>query len=873
MGQEYFLNNQHFAVRVKKGALSSICGSGDIAKTQFVLPEALFADLHVNYTRQDGNNISGLLSECENFQEGEPVFQDRSLVYQGNGLLGDLLIEVQYVLLDQELRQTFTFRNNGDQAISVQDAAILLPCNTKFAWGEPASNKVIGHHFISGNSSHMVYTRCDGISPYLLLMPQGDTRFEYYDLGKEGVKKKGEPNVLYAYMLGYGAEKEGIAQGFAPRMPVNYVQLQPGDTKNFSFAYLWADSYSKAKDKFVKYGLVDVDVVPGMTVAKKTKVKLRLRTIHDKVFLKAAYPDQTSINQESCNKTDRIYEICFECLGENTIRVEYGDQFYMNLDFFVTEPVETLIKKRGAFIASKQFRNKELWYDGLLAEWNNETGVMLGPDCYDNIKGWRIYEVTCDDPGLSKPAFLSGKNAEYPVQEEVEALDYYIENFVWGGLQCTEEEEFPYGIYGIPDWHKNRFSEKEGIDGRLHIWRIYDYPHIALMYYNLYRTAKYYPNIQTKLSCEEYLERAYRTALAMFQIPHELDEWSAYKTGLYNEVVIEDVIKSLYSEGKKGKAERLERHWKRKIKYFVTECKDIFGSEYPFDTTGFESTHIFARTALPLAEKSVREDRFNPPMPLEDAQAFMENQTNCNIACRGFLEPAYYWYGSDYRGNNHSYTLTYMSQMGGCSLLDYALHYAEEPFSMLRLAYGSLLSSWALMNTGDEEGNYGYFFPGKEHDGAASGGFEPLPFGETWLEQKHHFGAWNYSCEIDLGFCGALRGESMILAEDPVFGKILYGGEITETINNWNLKCLDGVARRFDYVMDANQKLHIRIDRGHFDRSTSVTISKDFSEIVVMIDPCGTCVEEIQTEISGSMSKKYRISYVKDDRLTIRLEI
>ena len=58
---------------------------------------------------------------------------------------------------------------------------------------------------------------------------------------------------------------------------------------------------------------------------------------------------------------------------------------------------------------------------------------MLGPDEYDKIKGWRIYDVTCDDPGLSKPAFLSSKLTEYPVQDEVDALDYYCKNFVHGG--------------------------------------------------------------------------------------------------------------------------------------------------------------------------------------------------------------------------------------------------------------------------------------------------------------------------------------------------------------------------------------------------------------------------------------------------------
>lgn len=151
--------------------------------------------------------------------------------------------------------------------------------------------------------------------------------------------------------------------------------------------------------------------------------------------------------------------------------------------------------------------------------------MQLGPDNYDTIGGWRIYEVTCDDPGLSKPAFLSSKLVEAPNAEEAAALDRYVERFVWGGLQCTEQEPYPYGIYGIPDWHVLRNSKDEDVRGKLHIWRIYDYPHIALMYYNLYRMRRLYPALPLSQSAETYLIRAARTLIAMFTIPLELDDW------------------------------------------------------------------------------------------------------------------------------------------------------------------------------------------------------------------------------------------------------------------------------------------------------------------------------------------------------------
>jgi len=57
----------------------------------------------------------------------------------------------------------------------------------------------------------------------------------------------------------------------------------------------------------------------------------------------------------------------------------------------------------------------------------------------------------------------------------------------------------------------------------------------------------------------------------------------------------------------------------------------------------------------------------------------------------------------------------------------------------------------------------------------AGGGFEPAPYGTSWLEQPHHRGAWYYACETDLGYCAALRSALTVLADDPIFGRFCCG--------------------------------------------------------------------------------------------------
>lgn len=841
MADSFFSANRFFDACIERGALTSIKYGTEDSSAEFVLPGTLFGEIVLSYEKEGEKLKQWYCNRSEEYTDAEPERCGNDLCYkfETEDPSKGLKVVGTINLIFDRLSQVYTIKNISDKPVKILDAALSMTPNSSFEWGESAASKVIGHPFIGGHGSHSLITRCDGKGRFLLVLPYSTEenasaphagKWEFFDQGadlpfdKETEKQR---NRLYVYEYSEHETLAAVSHGYKPRIDAGSKTLLPDEETSLGFVYMWAEDYEDAREKYVSYGIPDVITVPGYTVCKDSLVKMCVRS-KNAVSLKPEFPGDSECKAVRTGADEYIFELKFSRLGENYVDVCYGEGRFSRCEFFVTESIESMIRKRGAFIASHQIKDESLWYDGLLTEWNNETGVMLSPDNYDRIKGWRIYEVTCDDPGLSKPAFLSGKLAEYPVQEEVTALDRYIEKFVTGGLQCTEEEDYPYGIYGIPDWHKNRNSEDSGNGGREHLWRIYDYPHITLMYFNMYRIARDYEHIRTRLSARDYLVKAFKTAVAMFTIPYELEEWSAYETGLYNELVIPEIIEALKTENMPRFAARLERHWNRKVKFFVTKCKDLFGSEYPFDTTGFESTHALAKTALKLCEYRKREDRFNPQISRSDAVKFLESQMKCNVACRGYLEPAYFWYGSDYRANNHHYTLSYMSQMGGWAVLDYALRFEKDPFPLLRLGYGSIMSSWALFNSG-------FFFKGTEHDGAASGGFEPLPYGETWLEQPHSSGPWYYSCEIDLGFCGALRAASTVLCDDPIFGLTVLGGRLKETDAGLEITSEDGIGRRFHAITD-EKRLHITFDKGHFSKATPIKVSKEFKETLITLD-------------------------------------
>ncbi len=724
---------------------------------------------------------------------------------------------------DDGLTWTLRICNVSGRPVHILDLGLLFSFDSDFAWGGKAADKVIAKLFVGGHGTRITAGYCDGHGPLLLITPRGSTRMLY-------MTPEGKRGAFALYPEASTVREEAERQGARLHLPSHTCMLASGEKAEYVLRFAWAEDQERAREMLAGES-ADIQVLPGMTVPRGEKVRLSVDTAWENPQLQL--PEGASLLRTWEAGKRSNYEICFRDLGEQTVWLVSGDGRSMNLDFFSTEPLSVMLRKRGAFIAAHQHRDPDKWYDGLLAEWSNDTHKMLGPDDYDRIHGWRIYEVTCDDPGLSKPAFLAAKNAEIPEEAEIRALDRYVERFVWGGLQCTEEEEYPYAIYGIPDWKQLRDSPDPDVKGREHIWRIYDYPHLALMYFSLYRIVLHDPAAPLTQDRLTYLCRAARTLIAMYTVPLELDGWSAFGTGLYNELVTEEILDALEHEQLRDLKRRLERLWNRKAYTFVHRQADVFGSEYPFDTTGFESTQALADRAqkISVADSGARmEDREISPV---QAEQFLHRQMQCNIACRGVLEPGYGLYGSDIRGDNLHYTLSYMSQMGGWAVMQYALYHAENPFPYLRLGYGSLMSSWALLNSGDARSAYGFWYPGKESDGAAGGGFEPSFLGETWLQQKHHGGSWYYSCEIDLGYCGYLRGACSYAALDPLFGPVLVGAHLERAGNRISIRPADGVRRRMHFIT-MQAKMHVLAENAQIEK---LTVNRDSGILEMELKP------------------------------------
>ncbi len=763
---------------------------------------------------------------------------------------------------------TIDLESKGKLPVRVGDLGINVP-----AVGPSGENPVqifeqgfLKHQFISGSGSFFYFVRASGAPPFLLVTVKPGTKLEYF---AGGGGRGGAQVFVHSGRTG-SAETRGTW-----RQPHSSLDLtpagRPGSKASYGFRMQWANSYEELRDMLYQAGLFDIRVVPGMTIPENLTARFSLHTKAAIDAIQAEFPDQTTIKALGRPRADtQVYEVAFKKLGENMLTIKHDGGRRTYLEFFVTEPMETLIKKRAAFIVEKQqVKDPGKWWNGVYGIYDMKAKVTRTIEDPDIFVDRMVYALTCDDPGLSKAPYIAAKNVTFPNQKEIESLEYYLKNFVWGGLQRRDDERpYAYGVYGTPNWYVNRdptrrraYAESlaNGATalrdlGKEHVWRSYDYPHVIMLYFHMYQIAKMYPDMSKYLDAAGYLNRAWETARAFYTYPYEIypEYYETYKWGLYNELIVLPLIDALNQEGFEEQAAWLRNEWEKKVKYFVYDDLYPFRSEYAFDRTAFESTYAFAKYGATHDMKADNHLWFDiklkkwyshPFVRREDSRAFMDRQLASGLVVRGWLNPAYYTLGCDPG-------VSYMAAMGGWGVLDYALDFAPMPFDWLQLGYASYLSSWCLMNTGRAETNYGFWYPGPQNDGASGWQFQSSKIGSAWMGSSYPGGVnvtrgpWWYDGEIDLGYGGALRMASTVVTCDPVFGWFAYGGTLTEKGDSLSVNPRDGLRRRLHVVIpdmylpfpEDIRRFKLELERDGFAVDGIITMDKALQIIAFTIE-------------------------------------
>ena len=810
-----------------------------------------------------------------------------------------LVLTERFVRRGTALQWHMRIVNRSDSILEIGDLVLPLPMNTTYPKNDPEetfARRLFRHSFVAGHGSFVFWLPVAGQGPHLVMTPLAGTKLEHFSEARSSYAEGGSGYRAYIHSLARSSE----AKGGSWRQKPTSVTLAPGDDVTYGFQFRWADDYEGVRRVLYDTGGFDVRIAPGMVVPEDLSAMVALRTQHQIQSVTPEFPDQTQVEYVGRKNGDtHIYRLTFARLGENLVTVHYDGDKTMPLEFFVTQPLETLIKKRATFIREKQqYRDPALWYDGLFSLWDMRKPAgqnLLGPD---NLGGQHMYAVSgSDDPSSGKPVFLAQKNVAYPDAQEIAALEHYLEHFVWGKHQRTDQESpYPYGIYGSEHWQENRAATRDPIEegksrpgpggSQCRMWRTFDYTHYIQLYYNMYLIAKQHPHLADYLDARGYLERAYGTAKAYFEVPYNIymeggwaftgwTDW-AYKLGNFHEKYLLPLMEALEAEGQASRANLLRAEWEKKVKFFLYDDPYPYTSEMPVDSTAFESSYAIAKYALThdlepdhrlWQDKNSGRWYSHPKIDPEVHESFMQKQLLANLACRGWLETSYFHLGSDFRGLGSSgYTLSYMSQMGGWAVLDYALHFAKDPADTLRLGYASMLSSWALVNAGDAESGYGFWYPGKLHDGAVGWGFCAQQIGQEWNRGCWDTdlggvprGIWPVCGEIDHGLCAGVEAACTAVLDDPVFGLMAYGGGLETDSDLIKVVCRDGVRQRFHFLRD-DTRFHLRLDRDGFARDIPVIFDKNLTRVAFTLESRSRTAHTTRVTLRGLPAGRYRIS-------------
>ena len=731
-----------------------------------------------------------------------------------------LKVTEEFKKVNKSVFWNISFNNTSTSEIVIKDLSVLLPFG-KMNEHVPVADNLSTHSAIIGNGSFLYWIPYRGTGNVFVMTMTGSTSLEFYK--REDFHKK------YNEVYIHASSAMDTTNDTWP-IPSTLAVVPKNGNKTYGFQFQNVTSIDAVRDILYMAGSVDVRIAPGMVVPNDLSVTCALRAKENINQLKAEYPNETEISYiGSTPQQYRLYKIRFKKLGENLITVDYGKSKKSYLNFFSTEPLETLIKKRSHFITSnQQILDTSKWYDGLYSIWDMNQKRLLSPDDIGPLPDFVV--GGSDDPSNSKPLYVSEKNVIYPNATEISSLEYYEQKFVWGGLQRKDDEyPYPYGIYGSDNWYENRNGKVAGYNsggwGKERMWRTFDYTTHFAIYYNLYRIAKNNPELVHYLNAGGYLERAYRTAKAYFEVPYNIkmgEKWSfhgwadwAYKQGNFHERYLTEIMTALKDNGGFEKADILRREWEKKVKYFIYDDPWPFASEFSIDRTAFESSYYIAEYAEehPMQPQEQlwydkNKQLWYSHLKLSDSsnKDFMERQLKANLALRGTIEPAFNLLGTSWTTH---FNLEYMSQMAGVAILDYALKFSNDPARYVNIGYNSLLSSWALMNTGDKKNNYGYWYPSEKNDGAVGWAFTPWQHTVTYFDNiPSKRWVWQYDGEIDHGLVGGIHGAESIVINDPVFGLTGYGCDV-EKNNKENIISIipkDGV----------RQKLHVRIPKQGF---------------------------------------------------------
>jgi hypothetical protein len=120
-------------------------------------------------------------------------------------------------------------------------------------------------------------------------------------------------------------------------------------------------------------------------------------------------------------------------------------------------------------------------------------------------------------------------------------------------------------------------------------------------------------------------------------------------------------------------------------------------------------------------------------------------------------------------------------------------------------------------------------------------------------------GPWWYSGEIDLGFSGALRTAATVVADDPIFGLLAYGGDLKNKAGSIEVVPKDGLRARFRVLL-RGARLQIELARDGFAKNMPVTFDPSLTQFKFLVENRSNDEHDTVLHLHGLPAGVYQVT-------------
>ncbi|PZU06216.1 MAG: hypothetical protein DI606_18400 [Sphingobium sp.] len=695
--------------------------------------------------------------------------------------------------------------------------------------------------YIGRDAGYLQVTRLNGHGPALLVLPEKNTPLEAYrpvleaksapkgDIFTDRSPRTQVSEGFYDWTV---ASKAFVEKEWANAGPqwneATSIVLAPGQSRTIGLRFVTSPSIRAIEDTLVANDRPVAIGIPGYVVPTDQTASLFLKSPTPVAKIES-FPAGALTATATQSGSDWVrYNVKASGWGQARLTVTYADGQAQTVSYFITKPLTQVMADIGRFTTTNQ------WFEGKDDPFHRSPAI-LSYDREDNkilTQDGRVWVAgMSDEGGAGSWVAAMIKQLDNPDAQEVAKLERLVNETVLGQLQVADgphaggvkKSLFYYDPKTFPgyydpaiDWTTwAAWSKKDADD----LGRSYNYPHVAIGHWVLYRLARDNRGLVKRHDWRFYLDWAYRTSAAMMRdAPHYA------QFGQMEGDVFLDILKDLKREGMAVEATNLEKLMKSRADLWRT-LKYPFGSEMAWDSTGQPEVYAWMRYFGHQPQADITREvilGYDPTIP----------SWGYNGNARRYWDFLYGGKVSRIERQIHHYGST----LNAVPLFD-AYRQNPEDLHLLRVAYGGMMGG--ITNI--------------DREGFGSAAFHSWPDMMKWDALSGDYG---------MGFYGHAISASTYAVKDKRLGWLGFGGKVTDDDGQVHIVPQDGARRRL-FIAPAG--LWITLEAG---RIASADYDSASGKVVLTLDPADafTTKARLLFETTTSGGRAYTSSGGTADR-------